>query len=327
MTIEKLKSGHYRLTQMEHGRRYRVTVDRKPTKAEAVRLLAAEIERQPQGGCGATFEQAADAYIRSKDNILSPSTIRGYRSYLRNLDADFRAMKASGITSKDLQVLVNSTALTHSPKFTANIAAFAAAVLRSVDVELRRPQLPRKVRKEPYIPSEDEVRRVMAHFKGTRYEAAIALSALGMRRSEICAVTAADLDGDTLTIDKALVQDDSGNWVTKATKTASSTRTIILPPHVSGLIREQGRAYCGYPNSINEALEEALKKLGIRHFSLHKLRHFFASYMHNLGYSDKQIQEMGGWKTDNVMKSVYQHAMEMDRAKAEMGARIGSLLP
>ena len=35
---------------------------------------------------------------------------------------------------------------------------------------------------------------------------------------------------------------------------------------------------------------------------------------------------MGGWKTDNVMKTVYQHAMDMDRAKAKAAADIGSIL-
>jgi hypothetical protein len=34
---------------------------------------------------------------------------------------------------------------------------------------------------------------------------------------------------------------------------------------------------------------------------------------------------MGGWKTDNVMKTVYQHAMEMDAAKQKAAADIAGL--
>ena len=67
-------------------------------------------------------------------------------------------------------------------------------------------------------------------------------------------------------------------------------------------------------------------KLGIPHFSFHKMRHFFASYMHDLGYSDKQIQEMGGWKTDRVMKTVYTHAMEMEQAKISAANDMGALM-
>jgi len=40
-----------------------------------------------------------------------------------------------------------------------------------------------------------------------------------------------------------------------------------------------------------------------------------ASYLHNQGVTDKQIQAVGGWKTDHVMKTVYQHEMEMEKAK------------
>ena len=48
--------------------------------------------------------------------------------------------------------------------------------------------------------------------------------------------------------------------------------------------------------------------------------------MHDLGYSDKQIQEFGGWKTDAIMKSVYQHAMDMDKIKQDMANNIYGLI-
>ena len=68
------------------------------------------------------------------------------------------------------------------------------------------------------------------------------------------------------------------------------------------------------------------KQLGIQHFPLHKMRHFFASYLHNLGYSDKQIQEAGGWRDgSNIMRVVYQHAMDMENAKKKMSDSIISL--
>ena len=64
---------------------------------------------------------------------------------------------------------------------------------------------------------------------------------------------------------------------------------------------------------------------GLPHFSLHKLRHFFASYMHELGFSDKQIQAAGGWSTDMVMKRVYTHAMEMETAKKDMAQNLAHI--
>ena len=51
-------------------------------------------------------------------------------------------------------------------------------------------------------------------------------------------------------------------------------------------------------------------RLGLPHFSLHKLRHYFASSSHAMGIPDAVIMSMGGWKTEIVMKSVYRHAQE-----------------
>ena len=48
--------------------------------------------------------------------------------------------------------------------------------------------------------------------------------------------------------------------------------------------------------------------------------------MHQLGYTDKQIQAFGGWKTDGVMKTVYQHEMEMEKAKSEMASTFSTLI-
>ena len=148
---------------------------------------------------------------------------------------------------------------------------------------------------------------------------------MGLRRSEICALTPEDLNGNVLTINKALVQNEKKEWVIKQTKTESSTRKIILPDELVKLLNEKG-FYEGNPENLYFNLQRAQKRLGIPQFPLHKLRHFFASYMHDLGYSDKQIQEFGGWKTDAIMKTVYQHAMEMDKVKANMANSIGSLM-
>lgn len=62
----------------------------------------------------------------------------------------------------------------------------------------------------------------------------------------------------------------------------------------------------------------------ISNFPLHKLRHYFASRMSELGVPEADILEMGGWETDHVMKSVYRHSM-MDReeqAKREAAQRL-----
>ena len=58
MTIEKLPSGSYRATIMEHGKRYRKTFDHKPTQKEVLQALAAEMSAKPKK-TGMTFSAAA----------------------------------------------------------------------------------------------------------------------------------------------------------------------------------------------------------------------------------------------------------------------------
>jgi hypothetical protein len=49
-----------------------------------------------------------------------------------------------------------------------------------------------------------------------------------------------DIDGDFVHVSRAVVRDQSGAWVTKDPKTASSVRSVLLPHFVIERIREQG---------------------------------------------------------------------------------------
>ena len=322
MTIEKTSSGKYRIVEMRKGVRTRITVDHKPTKSEAKELIDKKINSYTNPN---SFECAADTYIKSKENVLSPATVRGYYTIINNMDESFRKLPLDKMTHQVLQTYINKYAANHSPKSVRNLNGFVMAILKYNGSDVKSPTLPQKEKKPVYIPSEEDVKRILQEFKGHRYEAFIILATMGLRRSEICALTPDDLKGNVLTINKALVQNEKKEWVIKSTKTTESTRTIVIPDSVADMLKERG-FYEGNPENLYFNLRRAQKRLGIPLFPLHKLRHFFASYMHDLGYSDKQIQEFGGWKTDEVMKTVYQHAMEMDKVKNDMASNIGALM-
>lgn len=322
MTIEKLPSGSYRITEMQNGQRIRVTVKSRPTKLEARELIQAKVSDFKDS---TPFKTAAMNYIKSKQNVLSPSTIRGYTVILNNIDDKLLNTPLNKINSPMMQAYINSISIKYKPKTVKNINGFIISVMKYYGSELKSPRLPQRIKEDAYIPSEDDIRRILNEVKGTKYEVPLTLATLGLRRSEICALTAADLSGNVLTINKAFVEDENGEWHIKTTKTKESTRTIVVPDRLAELIRKNG-IYDSSPHSIYSALKRVQDKLDIPRFSLHKMRHFFASYMHDQGYSDKQIQEFGGWKTDEIMKTVYQHAMKMDEVKRNMAANIGSLL-
>ena len=324
MTIEKLKSGSYRISHMENGYRYRLTVNYKPSKSEAIRLMAERFKNTVTSDM--SFTEACNAYIASKDAILSPSTRREYHSTMRNLPETLMRMRLSQITTMVVQKVVNDMSKDRSPKTVANYSGFIMSVLKAADVDIKPPQLPQKEKKSAYIPSEEDIKAVFEQVKGTKYEVPLTLAAFGLRRSEICALTIDDVKDCRVTINKALVQDENKNWVVKKTKTTDSTREVIIPESLYAIIQAQGYVYNGMPDTLYKELRKAQDRAKVPHFSLHKMRHFFASFMHQKGYTDKQIQEAGGWKTDNVLKTVYQHAMDMDKAKKKMSADISSLI-
>ena len=323
MTIDRLPSGNYRIREMRNGRTCSITVDHKPTKAEARDLIESKLGIVNDS---TPFKRAAETYINSKSNILSPSSIRGYRSIVGHLPNNFLNAPISSINHSTLQILINSLSSEYKPKTVRNTSAFVMSVLKFFDIEVKSPSLPAKEVKIDYIPTEDDIKKILAEVKGTKYEVPFVLGTLGLRRSEICALTKEDLYGNVLTINKALVLNDHNEWTLKhTTKTDKSTRTIVVPDYVADLIRKDGACPCT-PHSLYWKLQRVQMSLGIPRFPFHKLRHFFASYLHENGFTDKQIQEMGGWATSNIMKSVYQHAMSMESAKSEASNLIGNLV-
>ena len=329
MTIDKLPSGSYRIRKTVKGKTYSVTVksEKEPTQSAALLLISAEIERKAVNVPTDTLNALCEAYKAARSNICSPSTLKGYATLIRCLPEQYANMKAKDLTAKKLQELANEYAETHSPKSTANMLNFIQAVLKENDVILRAPTLPKNIKEEPYIPTPEEVGRIFERIAGTKYEVPIYLATMGLRRSEICALRMEDLDGCRLTIRRALVPDEHNKLVEKCTKTAKSTRVIKIPPALADLIRKQGYIYNGHPELITRTLKDVQDELGITHFTLHKLRHFFASYMMQCGFTQKQIQGEVGWTTMSTMTELYQHMMDMDAARDGMADAIGALMP
>lgn len=329
MKIEKLPSGSYRIRKMYKGQTYTVVFDHKPTQKEAMQAMAEELNKIQKKYESLTFRTAAQKYIDSKKNVLSPSTIRGYSGIVRQISDAFLNSNIYDITALDVQAEINRFAESCSPKTVRNHHGFLSAVLGSFRPDLKlHTTLPQKVKTEPYIPSDDDVRKILEYAKGTEYEIPIILACYGMRRSEICALTLDDINGDVVSITKAKVQDENLEWVTKTTKTTASTREIVIPMEIANKIREKGYVYKMSPGEITKFLEATQKKLGIPLFSIHKLRHYFASKMSAMNIPEEDIMRFGGWETDYVMKGVYRHAMEDKNKDAQRAAanKLGNTL-
>ena len=328
MKIEKLPSGNYRVRKMYKGKTYTLVFEYKPTQKEIMMAMSEELENERIRSANMTFKIAAESYIDLKRNILSPSTIREYTRTIERLSPSFTDIRLSDITAIDVQKEINTLSKDRGPKTVRNYHGFISAVLGTYRPTLvLHTTLPQKVKKTPYIPSDDDVKLIISEVEDTPFEIAVLLGCYGLRRSEICALTLDDLKEDnTLTINKAMVMDKNKKWVIKTTKTEESTRDVVISPVLADKIRKQGFIYRGHPGSISKHLRALQRKHNMSQFPLHKLRHYFASKMSELGVPEEDILKMGGWKTAHVMETVYRHSLQTKDAQKRASEKFSNSL-
>lgn len=322
----KLKNGKWRIRPMINGRQMCFTFDYRPTKAEIDKIIA---ENTPETYTGKSerMKNCIEMYIESKDSVLSPATVKAYRNYLKNMPARFLDLKLSEVNTYRVQSLINEYTKTHSVKYTRNVTALVTATMHTFAPEtIIHTTLPKKAVQSEYRPTDEDIKRILAEAQGTKFEVALWLACFGLRRSEQICLSEDDLDGNILTISKAMVQSSSGEWITKETKTAASVRQIILPDNIVDLIHRNG-FYTGHPNSIVCWLYKTQDRLGIPRFPLHYFRHYYASKMSTIT-DEATVLELGGWKTDYVFKRNYRYALpdNVEKAKTDATTMIKDLL-
>lgn len=301
------------------------------TRSEVLaKARAFEMERDRFSRDDLTVEEAVRRYIDQKAPVLSPATVLGY-------DKDFRsniqpypiaAIKVNSLKSEHLQAWINTISAGHSPKTVRNVYALLLSSVKSLRQVIFDVKLPQRERPDLYTPTEDDVRRLIDSAKGD-LRLAILLAAFGpLRRGEIAGLRRSDLDGDRLTIRRAIVKDKDGNWVEKPPKTFSSYRTIIIPSFLAEeLAAKEDRLVDLTPAQISNRFQKLVLRHGFPHIRFHDLRHFAASYMHAMNICDATIQQRGGWQTNTCLRRVYIDAMDDAARKAteEINSRFSSI--
>ena len=261
-----------------------------------------------------TLGQAMDSYIALRSSVLSPSTIREYKRSRKKDLANLMDMDIYTITQEDIQEEINREALTHSPTSVRNMHGLLTSVLTVYRPDFSvKTKLPAKVRQKLYVPSDDDVKRLMAAVKDTDMELPVLLAAFGpMRRSEICALASDHVVGNVVYVEYAMVLNDSHEWVYKKTKSYAGDRYITFPDFVIQKLKNRtGKNMVGLmPYQISNCFSDILAEAGIPHFRFHDLRHYCASIQHAIGIPDAYIMQRGGWGNDGVLKQIYRHVME-----------------
>lgn len=321
---KKLPSGSWRVLvydgKDENGkRRYQsFTAD---TKKQAEYMAAQyAITHKAVKASEMTLAEAFAQYIQSKDQVLSPSTIKGYYKIKRTNLQQLMSVRLCDLTQAMIQNAINREAAQLSPKTVRNVHGLLSAVLSVYLPEMNlHTALPQRKRPELYIPSTEDVQKIIQAAQGSELEKAIMLAAFGsLRRSEIAALLRSDINGNQITVNKAMVRSEDHEWVIKQPKTEAGYRTITLPTFVIERISQcEERVVALTPGSITNQFVLLLERCKVPRFRFHDLRHYQASILHAMGVPDKYIIERGGWRTDSTLKNIYQHTMDEKRQEVE----------
>lgn len=318
---KKLPSGNWRVnlyigTDPDGKKRYKsfTAATKKEAEYQAAEYnLKRKEKAKPQA---MTVGEAIDRYIDSKTAILSPSTIHGYRSIRKSTLQDIMDIKLDRLTQEDVTKAVNHDAKSKSPKTVSNAHGLLVSAVKEYAPELRlNTRLPAKVKPDIQIPTHEELQDLLDKAKAKDKElycAMILAAYMGLRRSEICALQASDVDGNRITINKALVIDQNEKWIVKAPKSYSGKRVLEAPAPVLAAINElgvtDGRLIRCVPATISDKFHDLSPCC-----RFHDLRHYYASVMLALGIPDKYAMERMGHATPDMLKRVYQHTMRDKR--------------
>lgn len=319
-TPKKLPSGNWNVVVMVDGRRISITEPTEKKALAAAAAVKAGAKREKQ--IPLTVGDAINRYIESKDTVLSPATVAGYRRIRANAFQELMPIHVSSLTQEQVQRAVNSMAKTKSSKSVRNAHGLLSATLSTYrpDFSLHT-TLPQKQKTEISIPTPEHIQVILSGCSGTRMELPIYLAVwLGLRASEIRGLTWDCISGDTLHVKQAIVEGEHGPAV-KGTKTTAGDRRLHLPPQLLEIVQRQPKTDEYLVHLSGQAMYKAFsrlcEKLGLPHYRFHDLRHANASIMLALGIPNRYAQERMGHATDNMLKVVYQHTMEHKRTEVD----------
>lgn len=320
-TAKKLPSGRWRVqlyigTDDSGKRLYKsFTAD---TKKEAEFLAAEYNLKRKEAPKGVTVGDAVDGYIANKENVLSPSSISGYRKIRRNWLQSLMDVQLDKLDAPTIQAAINLDAARISPKSLRCAWGLVYAAIKMHMPEFTATvTLPAKQHIIKELPTPGEVLQAV---QGTEIELPVLMGMwFGMRLSEILGLKFSDISGNVITISRALLTVDGVQIERSNTKTYNSTRQVAAPPEIMEKLNaiphksEDERIFSFPPGGIYKRFQTALKKAGLPPMRFHDLRHMSASIMVALGIPNKYAQERGGWATDSTLKVVYQHTFSEER--------------
>lgn len=260
---------------------------------------------------------------------MSPTTIQGYRKILRNHFPDIMDISVKRLTRDMIIESLNKEYKRPSKRYSdgrplkAKTISNAFGLLKTVlsevaprlDTDVKLAQSDNSYAAKKLL-SVDTIFQII---KGSPIELPVLLAMwLSFTVSEIRGLTKSGSLKDGYLLVKDSVVDVNGKPQKKSIpKNKTRIRKHKIPNYIQHLIDQTDPAIDALVPFSGQALykrwSRLLEKHNLPHMTFHDLRHLNASVMAFLSIPDKYAQERGGWKTDVVMKRVYQHTFDEGR--------------
>lgn len=280
-----------------------------------------------------TLTAAIDAYISSKDAILSPSTLRGYRTIQRNRFQSLMEREISGIQDEEWQGLINEEAKLVGPTTVKKAFTFIRTVIlhqtgHSIPVD--RITMPEPIPAVRAYLTPDEIPKFVAAVKNTEFAVPALLALSSLRISEIAALCWQDIPKGAAFIRVAgavIPGPDHKYRRREQNKNRTSTRNVpvLIPELAAALERDRRPTGDVMPYSqtyLREGIHRICREAGITDVTVHGLRHSFASLAYYKRVPERVTMEIGGWADTATMQKIYTHIAQSDinRYETELAA-------
>lgn len=284
-------------------------------KAVAIRAGFVDVKKRPSA---VTLEKAIDNYIEVRSNVLSPSTLVGYKSVKKNRFKSVMQCPVADI--KDWQGVINAEAAICSPKTVKNAWGLIRPAIEAAGVDLPKVKLPQLVPKEPVFLTPEQISVFVAAVKGTPVEIPALLGLHSLRRSEIAALDWANIDlrKRIIKVSGAVVPGENWTLVEKPTnKNSASTRTVpIMIPELYDALKavpdKSGKVVTCYISTIYDWVNKVCDENNLPRLGVHGLRHSFASLAYHVRMSEQAAMQIGGWSDYATMRKIYTHLSTQD---------------
>lgn len=316
----KLPSGSWNVRVQIEGKSYSIT---KPTEKECIAeatAIKAGIKDARHGPRYRKLTKAMDDYIEARENVLSPSTIRGYRAIQNTRFNLYLTRDIFKMSQEQWQRAVNQEAKLCSAKTLKNAWGFVSSVIEETTGRRYTVRLPQVIPNDlPFLTAE-QIPVFLEAIRGKNCEIGALLALSSLRRSEILALQRKDIDLEKgcIYVRGAAVFDENGKLVhKKETKNVTSRRTIpFLIPQLADAIEAHdltGKPYLVKDGAnLNRSINRVCANNGLPNVGVHGLRRSFASLAYHLGISEEVTMRTGGWSDYTTMRKIYTKISQKD---------------